>query len=244
MRQLFNYLVFGGLVLMYALSTTACMHEPDAIGTDPIDTTGNPIDTNSILCDPNKVYFENQVAPIFNSSCALSGCHDAIKHEEGIQLDSYENIIKTGKIKPFDLNAGDIYEKINETNPKDRMPPPPMNALSQEQKNLIAQWILQGASNDSCIQSKNCDTSLVLFSKQVLPIINTNCKTCHSGSTPLGNISLVTYAEIKAEAITGKLTCVVNWKSACVPMPKGGKKLDACSIQTIEAWIHQGMINN
>lgn len=234
--------VLVSLIATGSFFINGCVHDPEIAINNPVDTTGNPIDNNP--CDSTKVYFQNQIAPIFYSSCALSGCHDALKHEEGIILDSYENIIRTGKVKAFDLNSGKLFDKIIDSDPKDRMPPPPMNALTTEQKNLIAQWILQGATNDSCSNSKNCDTISVSYTKEIAPIIHTNCKICHSGNPPLGNLSLTNYNEVKRIALDGSLVCVINWKIGCVQMPKGGKKLDACSILKIEAWISQGLLNN
>ncbi|MBL7821715.1 MAG: hypothetical protein JNL65_13980 [Saprospiraceae bacterium] len=242
MKWIVNILVLFCLSTTVGMFINGCVHDPEFTITNPVDT--NQVDPSGSNCDSTKVYFQNQIAPIFNSSCALAGCHDAIKHEEGIILDSYENIIRTGKIRAFDLNAGEIYDKITDSDPKDRMPPPPMSALSTEQKNLIAQWILQGATNDSCVNTKNCDTIAVSYSKEIAHLTNTNCKVCHSGNQPLGNLSLTNYNEVRSIAVNGSLVCVINWKNGCVPMPKGGKKLDACSISKIQAWINQGLLNN
>jgi hypothetical protein len=124
------------------------------------------------------------------------------------------------------------------------MPPPPFNALSADQKKIIADWIRQGATNDKCDQSNTCDTLAVSFSKIILPIINTHCKTCHSGSTPFGNVFLTNFAEVRNYALNGKLVCVINWNNGCPKMPSGGQKLDDCSINQIENWINQGSQNN
>jgi hypothetical protein len=60
----------------------------------PVDTTatGTP-------CDPAVVYFEKDVLPILTSNCAYSGCHNAASAKDGIVLDNYANVIRTGKIK-------------------------------------------------------------------------------------------------------------------------------------------------
>ena len=94
---------------------------------DKIDLVGGSVDTTDTIvidttdtttmsdCDPNVVYFQRDVLPIIASSCAKSGCHDVITHEEGIVLDNFTNIIKTGKIKGGNLNSGDFYKVIIET---------------------------------------------------------------------------------------------------------------------------------
>lgn len=249
--KFFTLIIFVILGLSFcSVFFVGCMHDPLPAITNPIDTNTNPIDTNitdtviTKQCDSNKIYFKNQILPIFQSNCALSGCHDAIKHEEGIILDSYDNIIKTGNIRAFDISHGDIYERISSRDPNKRMPPPPMNVLSLTQQNLISEWILQGATNDSCDILKDCEVSSVSFMKDVMPIIDKNCKVCHSGNQPLGNLSLTNYTEIKSIVSNGKLVCVINWNTGCSQMPKGGKKLDSCSIRQIEAWINQGGLNN
>ncbi|MBK6375194.1 MAG: hypothetical protein IPF67_19420 [Saprospiraceae bacterium] len=102
---------------------------------DKIDLVGGSVDTTDTIvidttdtttmsdCDPNVVYFQRDVLPIIASSCAKSGCHDVITHEEGIVLDNFTNIIKTGKIKGGNLNSGDFYKVIIETKASKRMPP-------------------------------------------------------------------------------------------------------------------------
>ena len=112
MKWIVNILVLFCLSTTVGMFINGCVHDPEFTITNPVDT--NQVDPSGSNCDSTKVYFQNQIAPIFNSSCALAGCHDAIKHEEGIILDSYENIIRTGKIRAFDLNAGEIYDKITE----------------------------------------------------------------------------------------------------------------------------------
>src|SRR5688500_13456166 len=95
--------IFHVMWIMLAFSLIllqGCEHdpvvEPIDPDPDPIDTTGNPIDTSDIggtPCDPNLVYFDMVILPILKSNCAKSGCHDAITHQEGIILDSYENVM-------------------------------------------------------------------------------------------------------------------------------------------------------
>lgn len=227
-----------------------CVHDPEIILAVPVDTTANPIDTNLVdtttyhPCDPNIIYFEKQVLPILLSGCAIAGCHDAISKKEGVVLNSYENVVRTGGLKAFNPSGSKLYKMITMSDPKERMPPPPMNALTDDQKKIISDWILQGAKNEICDQPKACDTTAVSFTSAILPIISNRCKVCHSGTAPLGNVSLSNYSEIKNYALNGKLVCVINWNDGCIKMPNGGQKLDACTIDKIEAWVRQGIKNN
>ena len=42
------------------------------------------------------ICFKRDILPIFNSNCAVSGCHNKTKAEEGYILDSYQNIVRKG----------------------------------------------------------------------------------------------------------------------------------------------------
>ena len=87
----------------------SCTHEPFLVedeGTVPVDPG----------CTTNgKVCFESNVLPIFQSSCARSGCHDATTREEDYVLDSYANIVKRG-IKPGDANESKLYKGYKDLN--------------------------------------------------------------------------------------------------------------------------------
>jgi Planctomycete cytochrome C len=229
---------------------TSCKHEPllgDII--TPIDSTDTigivdtiPIDTP---CDPDSVYFEAQVLPILISSCAKSGCHDAASHEEGIIMDSYANVMQTAEVKPFDLNSGKLYEVITETDPDKRMPQPPNAPLTQDQIQLIANWIQQGAQNLKCDPDFGaCDSLNVSFSQTLNPILNTYCVGCHSGPAASGGVSLDAYSGVKTVAQSGKLYGVISWETGFPQMPQGGNQLDACTIAKFKSWIDAGAPEN
>lgn len=233
--------IFTGL-LYFGFMFSACKHNPalpDII--DPIDTTG--LDTTGqteVLCDSNVVFFQQQVLPLLISSCAISGCHDAITHEKGIILNSYSNIIK--EIKPFDLNDSEIYEKITEDKDDKVMPPPPKARMTQQQIAIIAKWIQQGAKDLSCIQS-SCDTSAVGFTKDIQPLIFNTCKGCHSGAGAFNGIHLDSYDGIRSAAVSGKLYNVVIGNGISMP-PSPSPKLNNCQIAKIKIWVADGAQNN
>ncbi|MDQ3016046.1 MAG: hypothetical protein M3R25_04920 [Bacteroidota bacterium] len=236
---------------------SSCQHDPAGgpIDPGPIDTTGNPIDTNEnpidtsgTPCDPQKVYFTNEVLPILRSNCAKAGCHDAITHEKGIILDSYQSIINSDEddlIIPFDLNGSKIFKFITESDPDKRMPPAPNQRLTADQINSIATWILQGAMDLSCDPNAGqCDTTNVTYSGYVAQLFTTNCVGCHSGGAPSGGISLNTHAGVQTVALSGRLFGAINHSSGFQPMPRGSAKLPQCTIDKINAWIHDGAPNN
>ena len=193
-------------------------------------------------CDPSKVYFQNSIKPIISSNCAKSGCHDAITREEGLDLSTYSGIMKI--VKPGKPSSSEIMEKLNETDPTDRMPPAPESALTQEQKDLIARWIREGAMDSYCEQdTSNCSALNVSFANEVAGIVNLNCKGCHSGNTVNGGVNLSDYTGVAAAAKSGKLYNAVAQNGQAVPMPPSGK-LPPCDLKKIKAWIDEGMKNN
>lgn len=227
------------------LYTPSCQREPVYIGDNagyPIDTTGNG--GNGIPCNPDSVYFNQQILPILTSNCAMSGCHDVASHEEGVILNNYQNVRNTGKISLSSPANSKLYKVLNDTDPEDRMPPAPMSALPVEQRALILKWIQQGAQNLSC--EADCDTSNVKFSSSVLPIIESRCKGCHSGSSPQGGIALTNYTQVKATVNNGSLWGSITHDAGftAMPYPAGNARIPECDIRKIRIWIDKGSPND
>jgi hypothetical protein len=192
-------------------------------------------------CDPEKVYFQNSIQPLVNSSCAKSGCHDAITKEEGLNLSTYEGVRSI--VRPGRPEDSELIEMINESEDK-RMPPPPSPPLTADQKELLRKWIAQGADNAVCeADTGSCNPSGVSFAGDIQPILGTNCTGCHSGATISGGVNLSTYAGVQAVAQSGKLYNAVSQNGLATPMPPNGK-LPACDIQRIKVWISEGIKNN
>lgn len=89
-----------------------------------------------------------------------------------------------------------------------------------------------------------CADSNVSFANNVFPIINNDCRPCHSGASAEGGIELDDYAEIQSLAFSGDLMIVIKHESGLQPMPNGRPKLNECKITTLQKWIDEGMLNN
>lgn len=244
-------LFFFGLTMM--LATFSCKHSPALIDDDlvPVDTTGNPIDTtdNDTItgtpCDPDVVYFDLDILPILKSNCAFAGCHNAASAEDGVVLESYETVMQTADVRPFDLDGSDLYEVITETDEDKRMPQSPNAPLTSSQISLIAKWIQQGAKDLECDpDAGECNTENVSYAAFVRPVIQDKCQGCHSGNNPSGNIDLTNYQNVKAVAESGKLFGVISWQNSYVKMPQGGNQLPQCTIDKIKSWIDAGAPDN
>lgn len=199
--------------------------------------------TESNSCDPNKVYFQNDILPIFISSCAFSGCHDAGTAASSVVLTSYEKIIDSDVVRPRRPDNSELFERITETDINDRMPLGG-DRLPQEHIDKIEQWILDGALNSFCNESKNCDTTNVTYSGAISKILNQKCIGCHSGNNPGGGINLTAYSGVKEIADDQRFLNVVLHAPGYKAMPLGGQMLPDCEIETIRIWINKGAPNN
>jgi uncharacterized membrane protein len=228
----------------FQLLTSSCTHEPDTeVITNPENPNGNGNGGNtSSTCSPDTVYFVQQVLPMLQSSCAMSGCHDAGTHKEGVVLDSYSGIMSTGGIKVSNPTGSKIYRAMSQ-NDEESMPPPPAAAMTNTQLAVISKWIGQGAKNNSCIES-GCDTTNVTYSTSIKPMIQNNCQGCHSGAAPGGGIDLSTYAGVKAIADNGKFFGSISFLQGYSSMPKNGSKMTDCQINMVKIWINQGAPQN
>ncbi len=193
-------------------------------------------------CDPDTVYFQNEIFPLINSTCATIGCHNQLGEEQDVLLVDYSSIMSYGEIVPGNPDESKLFEKITDDDPDDRMPPPPNDPLTADQINLIRTWIEQGAQNNYC--DEDCDTTNVTFSGTIWPMIELNCIGCHSGPQPSGNISLENYASIVVQAESGRLFGAISHSAGFSPMPKNAPKLSDCKIEQVKIWIEDGTPNN
>ena len=91
----------------------------------------------------------------------------------------------------------------------------------------------------------NCDTTAAIsYAKNVVPLLQQQCYSCHSGGSPSGGIAMGTYASDKAIAVNGKLYGSISFAAGFSPMPQGAPKMSTCQLSTIKRWINAGSPNN
>lgn len=222
----------AALALVIALPS--CKHEPQLEPLVPlVDDNGEE------PCDPNVVYFQQQVLPILLSNCAVPGCHNLPTDEnDDIQITSYETLMGSGIVQD-----GDFWEVITDNDPDKRMPPPPQNPLSPEQLAIIYQWLQQGAQNTSCANA-GCDTLNVTYALTIVPLVQQKCLGCHSGGAPQGGLDLSTWSTLNALAQDGRLNASITHDPFGVPMPPSAPMLPVCDIRKFQLWIADGAPNN
>jgi len=91
------------------------------------------------------------------------------------------------------------------------------------------------------------DTKYVTYTKDIAPLLTIECGTnssCHRQNSSDSEISLVSYDDVTAVAVTGQLLSSVIHDGNTEPMPYLGQKLSDCKINKIKAWINQGLKEN
>jgi len=89
------------------------------------------------------------------------------------------------------------------------------------------------------LQSCGDENTVVTYTTDIEPIMTNRCITCHSGSTPSGNLLLTNYAEVRAAAEAGNLTTRINDNTN--PMPPSGL-IPSDQRTTIQDWVNGGFL--
>ncbi|MGE5449000.1 MAG: c-type cytochrome domain-containing protein, partial [Bacteroidales bacterium] len=110
---------------------TSCQHE------------GIPADQLDPVC------FNQQVLPIFQNSCAISGCHSAQDGESGYVFTDYSNIMRA--VSPGNSSKSKAYKVLSSS----LQLMPPHNPLPMDKRTLIRVWIDQGAKETDCTTQAN-----------------------------------------------------------------------------------------
>ena len=232
-------LIFSAFIFLSCLNdrNSPLADHPNVIDTIKVIVPPKP----AVDCSPDTVYFKQTILPLVTSNCAKSGCHDAISHKEGVVLTDYTNIMR--EVKVSSPASSDLYKCLNKTG-DERMPPAPAAEFSLSNKALLLKWIQQGAKNNSCSNTANCDTVNVTYNASVAPILKTYCVGCHSATSPSAGVDLSTFAGVKVQAANGRLIGSITHAVGYKPMPSSTSKLGSCEINQIQVWITKGTLNN
>ena len=96
-------------------------------------SSGNTTPINTASCSGTAYSFSIDVKPIFNSSCSISGCHDAGSVNSGGPFTNWTLIHAKASTIEGQVNAGIM---------------PQTGSLTDEQKKKIICWVESGAINN------------------------------------------------------------------------------------------------
>lgn len=89
-----------------------------------------------------------------------------------------------------------------------------------------------------------CDTANITFTSTILPILSTNCNSCHNSIMASGGVITENHAGLIGAVNSGIFWKAINHEPGAVPMPQNGMKLPSCELLKIRSWINQGAPNN
>ncbi len=123
-------IVYTGLIFLLGFSLTSC-YKDVILPETAIDPDGPPM----------QVSFKTELAPLFNSSCALSGCHVSGAHKPYLGTDiSYQQIVNGGFVNTILAKESILYKMIN-GEMREYMP----SAVNRQK---VYDWIRNGAPNN------------------------------------------------------------------------------------------------
>ncbi len=82
----------------------------------------------------------------------------------------------------------------------------------------------------------------ISFANDILPIMQSNCTSCHNANNASGGYDLTNHAGVAQN--TGKLYGSILQDNSASSMPQGGNKIADSLIQKVYCWINQGAKNN
>jgi uncharacterized membrane protein len=89
----------------------------------------------------------------------------------------------------------------------------------------------------------NCNASNS-YTSNIKGLVDMHCaKSCHSASKHMYGIDLSSYELLKEEAIKPRFMAAIKHQMLATPMPLKAAKLSDSTIQVIECWIENGMVN-
>jgi hypothetical protein len=123
-------ILFIGLFFIMGIGITGCYK--DVILPDTVADPDGP---------PQSVSFKDQLAPMFNSKCALSGCHVSGAHKPYMATGvSYQEIVNGGFVNTIIPKESILYKMINGSM-REFIP----SALDRQK---VYDWIRNGAPNN------------------------------------------------------------------------------------------------
>jgi len=91
---------------------------------------------------------------------------------------------------------------------------------------------------------QQCDTVNMKYSTDILPILTSNCYSCHGNGNITEGINLDGYTNVKSYVNNGYLIGAVTHAGGFTPMPYNAPKLSNCEINKIKAWVNSGAPDN
>jgi len=118
--------LIGGILILFCM-TTSC--EKEFVVLELIEI-------------PDTISFSEHVMPIFDESCNMKGCHTTGAEPPDLTRENaHFELTITGLVDVDNPESSVLYKRMVET----IKPMPPDNVLPEAKRQIILQWIAQGA---------------------------------------------------------------------------------------------------
>jgi mono/diheme cytochrome c family protein len=128
---------FGAVVFVAGIVVLICSAQSNTARAEPVDEPKKTDDKK----DDKPPTFKNDIMPIITSACA--NCHGGRKKRGGVDLSSYDAVMKSVK-----ANEPDKSRLVKSVIGQGAKLMPPKAGLGDEQVKIIKAWIMAGAKND------------------------------------------------------------------------------------------------
>ena len=203
-----------------------------------------------------EVSFVREVQPILESSCVH--CHNEDRSEGEFRLDTLEGALAGGDngpaLVPGKADESSLYTLCVVPADDDSIMPPEEAPLSPWQTDRLKAWINQGAKwPDGVTLSVK---PRIDFVKNIQPILEVNCVSCHSGEDPEAGYDITTQSLAFSggdqgeaiipfeplESLSFTTTTLDEDDDLLMPPSDQGGPLKPEEIDQLEQWITQGAI--
>ncbi len=203
----------------------------------------------------SEAYFTRFVQPILESTCVH--CHNADQQKGEGRLDTLEHAIKGGEsgawLVPGKAEESKLFTSTRLPATDDMvMPPSKEEPLTAAQSEFLKTWITAGAKWPAGLTLGTMPR--VQFVKDIQPILEQNCVSCHNPEKTKGDLDMTTLANIVKGGESGtslvvfdpeaspvyKHTTLKEDDEALMPPVKSGGPLKVEQQEKLRLWVKQG----
>ncbi|MBI1312473.1 hypothetical protein GC176_14370 [bacterium] len=162
------------------------------------------------------------------------------------EVGSISTLIRKKEWEEAETKLGELLAKANKIIEEGEFPDDDRTAASVLRAiNIKRQAVAKGLGKP--------DPTLISFSKEIAPILNAKCCSCHSGDSPRGRLDISSYAGMSRGGQNGPLLVPkspqrsalmlrITTQNAQLRMPKNGNALDRDEVKKLYMWIEQGAL--
>lgn len=122
----------------------------------------------------DNIVYSQHVQPIFKANCLSSGCHNSVDRANGLELTSWESLIRGSNFGAVIISGQAHHSHLVEHLEGETEPRMPLNRdpLPEEQIEFIARWVEEGARNDAGQRPYENITKKIYVSNQGADLIS------------------------------------------------------------------------